>query len=83
MIFGGTDLGATVDAGATHFCVWAPETELVEVVIETLGREGGARAATRSSDGFHRATLPGIANGDLYRYRLDVALLEKDMEDPQ
>jgi len=68
---GGTDLGATVDSGATHFCVWAPETELVEVVIETPGREGEARAATRSSDGFHRATLPGMGDGDLYRYRLD------------
>ena len=83
MIFGGTDLGATVDAVVTHFCVWASETELVEVVIEMPGRERKARAAIRSANGYHCATLPGIADGDLYRYRLDVALLEKDMEDPQ
>lgn len=71
MTFAEKHLGAQVDGGATRFCVWAPETELVEVVIETTGRQGESHPATRSADGFHRATLPGIGDGDLYAYRLD------------
>jgi maltooligosyltrehalose trehalohydrolase len=65
------DLGAAVIGGATHFSVWAPEVELVEVVIETPGRRDEVHATARGADGFHRTALPGIGDGDLYRYRLD------------
>jgi len=69
--FESTAIGATVENGATRFCAWAPEIKLVEVVIETPGHQGAAFPMIRSEAGFHCATLPGILEGDLYRYRLD------------
>jgi maltooligosyltrehalose trehalohydrolase len=69
--FGSTLIGATVEEGATRFCVWAPEIKLLDVVVETPGRQGETHPTTRDADGFHRVTLPEIQAGDLYRYRLD------------
>jgi len=70
------DLGATAHAGSTGFCVWAPEVGLAEVMIEAPGRSAELAAVqlhpmTRGTDGYHRAVVPGIGAGDLYRYRLD------------
>ncbi len=56
--------------GSTRFSVWAPSATKVEVVV---GRRGHARtvALTRSADGVHTGTVPGVAAGSDYRYRLD------------
>lgn len=45
--------------------------ELVELVLETPGRESESWAMVRDPDGFHRVLVTGVADGDLYRYRLD------------
>ncbi len=66
-----TDLGARVTGGATRFCVWAPEVDLVEVVIETPGRQSEVHGMARGADGFHRTVVVGVSDADLYRYRLD------------
>ncbi|HTM47097.1 MAG TPA: malto-oligosyltrehalose trehalohydrolase [Bryobacteraceae bacterium] len=64
-------LGATVDGAATRFRVWAPETELVEVVVETADGCSAAYNMTPGPGGFHQALIPGVGAGDLYRFRLD------------
>ncbi|MEO8050151.1 MAG: malto-oligosyltrehalose trehalohydrolase [Acidobacteriota bacterium] len=65
------DLGTIVSGAITRFCVWAPEASVIEVVIETPGRPAESHAMLRGADGFHRAAVGGVADGDLYRYRLD------------
>ncbi|MEO8125919.1 MAG: malto-oligosyltrehalose trehalohydrolase [Bryobacteraceae bacterium] len=64
-------LGAIVHSGATQFRVWAPEVKSVEVMLEGSGGAGEARSLTRGPDGFHQALIPGVTEGDRYRYRLD------------
>ncbi|MEO8026540.1 MAG: malto-oligosyltrehalose trehalohydrolase [Bryobacteraceae bacterium] len=71
MTYWEAELGASVIGHTTRFCVWAPEIQLVELAIETPGEAKALHAMTRSADGFHVATLPGISDGALYRFRLD------------
>ncbi|HET7729848.1 MAG TPA: malto-oligosyltrehalose trehalohydrolase [Usitatibacter sp.] len=53
-------------AGGTHFRVWAPDRERVEVVVD-----GQAFALQREAGGYHAGAVPNAAAGTLYRYRLD------------
>lgn len=69
-------LGATPDEHGTSFRVWAPATQLVEVV---LFPEGGApadgptavRPMQRDDQGFCVARIDGIGPGTRYAYRLN------------
>ena len=52
--------------GSTHFRVWAPRRERVEVVV---GEQ--ATLLTREPSGHHSGAAPTVGDGALYRYRLD------------
>lgn len=60
-------LGATYSPQATQFRVWAPLRERVELVME----EGSVFPMDRGPDGYHSFIVPGVAEGALYRFRLD------------
>jgi maltooligosyltrehalose trehalohydrolase len=60
-------LGATVQESGTLFRVWAPRCRSVEVVIE--GRR--PMPLTSRDDGLFELSIPGIAGGTRYQYRLD------------
>src|SRR4051794_38289007 len=51
--------------GTTHFRVWAPRRQKVEVVIDNT-----ATPLTREPDG-HHSGVASAADGSLYRFRLD------------
>ena len=51
--------------GGTHFRVWAPRREYVEVVVG-----GAATLLTREPDG-HHSGLAAATDGSKYRFRLD------------
>ena len=58
-------LGAVPSADATHFRVWAPKADSLQVKIA-----GGAAAALRrEADGYFSGTVPGVRAGDRYFYR--------------
>jgi len=64
----GAELGAVaLPDGSTVFTVWAPRAERVDVLLEGDDREVTLDAAER---GYHRATVPDVAPGARYRYRL-------------
>jgi maltooligosyltrehalose trehalohydrolase len=59
--------GARVAGGRTHFRVWAPAHERVDLAIE-----GGARLEMAPRDhGWHEVSLEGEHHGMQYRYALD------------
>jgi maltooligosyltrehalose trehalohydrolase len=60
-------LGATLQETGTTFRVWAPKVRAVEVVIE--GRRPVPLA--QREDGLFELSVPGIAAGMRYQYRLD------------
>jgi maltooligosyltrehalose trehalohydrolase len=60
-------LGASVDGGNVTYTVWAPGTELVELVTE-----GGVEPLARGDGGTWCVTRPG-ADGDRYRFRVNAA----------
>jgi maltooligosyltrehalose trehalohydrolase len=60
-------LGATVLEDGIVFRVWAPARRTVEVIID--GRR--PLTMTRQSDGTFELTVPGLATGTRYQYRLD------------
>ncbi len=60
-------LGATLNETGTTFRVWAPGCQAMEVVIE--GRRPHPLA--RRDDGLFELSVPGIAAGLRYQYRLD------------
>ena len=64
-------LGAWPTEGGVSFAVWAPDAASLEVVVEGCGRNRAAYPLEKSSDGVFRGTIPEIATGDLYRYRID------------
>lgn len=59
--------GANYRDGAAHFCVWAPEAERVELVVESDSR---SYELTRDTEGYFHGTY-SLAPGALYRYRVD------------
>ncbi|MBI2491764.1 MAG: malto-oligosyltrehalose trehalohydrolase [Candidatus Rokubacteria bacterium] len=64
-----TGLGASVLGDAATFRVWAPRCRAVDVALE--GRPPAPMTA--GADGLFEATLPRVAPGARYRYRLDGA----------
>ncbi len=60
-------LGASLHDNSVTFRLWAPRCESVEVVIE--GRP--TQALWRGDDGMYSLTVPRLAAGTRYRYRLD------------
>jgi maltooligosyltrehalose trehalohydrolase len=60
-------LGAAVNGDATVFRVWAPARRMVEVVID--GRR--PLPMTRQADGTFETSVPAVAAGARYQYRLD------------
>jgi maltooligosyltrehalose trehalohydrolase len=53
-----------------RFRLWAPERRLVEVCVESPGRQG-VHALEKDGAGFHGGLVSGLSPGDLYRFRLD------------
>ena len=64
-------VGAEVQPGGTHFRVWAPAAQKVELLLEE--RHGGPRVVPldREEGGYHSTTVPGAGAGDRYRYRVN------------
>ena len=68
-------LGANpLDLHRTHFRVWAPQQESVEVEVRN---ELGTRSyeLARETDGYFAGIAEDASPGDLYRYRLDGQML--------
>lgn len=62
-------LGAWPEGNGTHFRVWAPLKQSVEVVVEKPG--GFTFPLTKAGDGTYRGFSTNVQPGDRYRYRLD------------
>ena len=62
-----TQLGATVTANGTSFCVWAPGHAAVAVLIE----DRPAVAMQPDGDGYFTAQLADVRQGARYRFQLD------------
>jgi maltooligosyltrehalose trehalohydrolase len=61
--------------GSTRFCVWAPRSWHVEVVLEDTGR---VEPLAAGPDGYFSAKVGECAAGARYRYRLDTGVLHPD-----
>jgi 1,4-alpha-glucan branching enzyme len=70
----GTPLGANLVAGGATFRTWAPAALEVYVVLGTPGGEPSAWAKdpnallVKDEDGFWGGFLPGVQDGNLYRF---------------
>jgi maltooligosyltrehalose trehalohydrolase len=62
-------VGAEVQRGGTHFRVWAPIRNRVEVVLE--GKSAAAFPLVRGRAGWFSGLVPRAGPGSLYRFRLD------------
>ncbi|MBY0527289.1 MAG: malto-oligosyltrehalose trehalohydrolase [Gemmataceae bacterium] len=62
-------LGARPGPDGTAFRVWAPDAREVLLVVES--QPGTTVKLARSDDGYFAATVPTVAAGDRYRYRVD------------
>jgi maltooligosyltrehalose trehalohydrolase len=64
------ELGAVLEQdGVCKFCVWAPYAQRVSVQLDAP--DGREISMKRDRDGYHRATVDGVAAGTLYWYLLD------------
>jgi maltooligosyltrehalose trehalohydrolase len=72
-------IGAEVLPGnrGTHFRVWAPGRERVEVVVESTHSRCSA-VLVAEEDGYFSGLLPDVTAGAFYYYRLDNGLLLPD-----
>jgi maltooligosyltrehalose trehalohydrolase len=62
--------GAYVDSsGVAHFCVWVPDAQRVDVVIQDAVEK--TLAMTRASSGYFVLDTREVGVGGLYRYRID------------
>jgi maltooligosyltrehalose trehalohydrolase len=59
-------LGALPSAGAVSFCVWAPDHDRVELVVN----DAAPRSLTRDADGYWTGRFSDVRVGDRYGYRL-------------
>ena len=53
-----------------RFCVWAPHAREVSVVGDFNGWDGSATPMCRRDDGVWCAFVPGLKDGDIYKYRV-------------
>lgn len=64
-------IGAEVRSeGGTHFRVWAPRRQRVEVVLENRG-ETRRHPLKAEGNGYYSGHAPGVKAGTLYRFGLD------------
>lgn len=67
-------VGPEVTSTGTHFRVWAPNREKVEIVVEGSRHRASApvmHALGKEDGGYFSGLVPGVKDGTLYRYRLD------------
>jgi maltooligosyltrehalose trehalohydrolase len=64
-------LGAWRDGQATHFRVWAPAKQRVEVVLETPDRVRTRWDLQKAADDTFHGVTTAVGAGDRYRYLLD------------
>jgi maltooligosyltrehalose trehalohydrolase len=64
--------------GGTHFRVWAPRRQRVEVVLEGDPADGRSVALSAERDGYFSGLAPNARAGTLYRFRLDGGSLFPD-----
>ncbi len=73
-VYNGDDLELKVDSNGTHFCLWSPEAEDVQVMLYTDGRTGDAYKTldmtADKSTGTWRASLPEQLLGQFYTFRV-------------
>lgn len=63
-------IGAVPDASGTHFCVWAPDTRQVELVVPSP--DGPRRYPLMpEADGYFAGHIAGLGPGTRYSYSLD------------
>lgn len=62
--------GAWRDQDRTHFAVWAPRKNSIEVVLERRGHTS-VHALEPGDRGYFRGVVPEAQPGDLYKYRLN------------
>ena len=60
-------LGAVPVPGGTHFAVWSPDADLVEVAL--IGQREQRFALQKQADGVHRGMISGVGPGALYGFR--------------
>jgi maltooligosyltrehalose trehalohydrolase len=75
MLLWSPSFGAIVREDGVYFCVWAPEAKAVEVFVES---QDSIHSLLRQSNGTWSIYIPGVADGDLYRYRLNRSELFPD-----
>ncbi len=66
-------LGAWPGKDGTHFRVWAPKAQTVEVVLERPSSSALALPLQKNQDGTFSGLLSDVWAGDRYRYRVDGA----------
>jgi maltooligosyltrehalose trehalohydrolase len=67
-----------LEAGGVRFRLWAPAAPQLVLEWRRAPQDWHAAPMRRSSDGWHEATLPDAAAGDLYRYLLPDGLRVPD-----
>jgi maltooligosyltrehalose trehalohydrolase len=68
-------VGAFPVEEGVRFCVWAPYSHEVSLVVDPTGPSW---MLERLPDGYHHLTVPGLGTGARYRYSLDGADLRAD-----
>ncbi len=67
----GSHLMTVDDLPGTHFAVWAPNAECVEVIGDFNGWDGSRHLLSPlASSGIFAGFIPGVGRGDLYKYRI-------------
>jgi maltooligosyltrehalose trehalohydrolase len=61
--------------GTTHFSVWAPKPRQIALALEDAHGDTRDIALTRDRAGYATASVPGVAAGQRYQYRIDGQLL--------
>ncbi len=64
-------LGAWPSPEGTHFRVWAPSAQTVEVLLDADPSPGPARFLAHDADGTFQGLFADVAIGARYRYRVD------------
>lgn len=65
------DIGAHVTAEGTDFRVWAPKVETIAVRMVSGAKAGATVAMEPEGNGFYRAAVAEVGDGDRYLYLLD------------
>lgn len=74
-VYNGSDLELSVDASGTHFTLWSPKAEAVEVLIYDTDRNTApveTLSMTRGENGTWRASVPDKLYGKFYTFRVTV-----------